>query len=108
MEETLSGMTRKLIESQEQERARIGRELHDDINQRLAMLLLELEQLQDDPSVFRNRLQELRKSMAELSNDVQALSHDLHSSKLEYPGVVAAHEKLVQGICRTTQSGDRL
>src|ERR1700756_909071 len=35
MEEALSDMTRKLIESQEQERARIGRELHDDINQRL-------------------------------------------------------------------------
>jgi len=27
--------------------------------------------------------------MLELSNDVQALSHDLHSSKLEYLGVVA-------------------
>ena len=33
MEEAISGMSRKLIESQEQERARIGRELHDDINQ---------------------------------------------------------------------------
>ena len=45
MEEAISGMSRKLIESQEQERTRIGRELHDDINQRLAMLALELEQL---------------------------------------------------------------
>src|SRR5215471_2698297 len=89
MEEALSDMTRKLIEAQEQERARIGRELHDDINQRIAMLSLELEQLENDPSVFQNRVQEFRKSMAELSNDVQALSHDLHSSKLEYLGVVA-------------------
>jgi len=32
MEVALSDMSRKLIESQEQERARIGRELHDDIN----------------------------------------------------------------------------
>src|ERR1700757_1758718 len=55
MEETLSGMTRKLIESQEQERARIGRELHDDINQRLAMLSLELEQLQENPSEVQTR-----------------------------------------------------
>jgi two-component system, sensor histidine kinase and response regulator len=47
MEEALSGMSRKLIESQEQERARIGRELHDDINQRLAMLGIELEQLRE-------------------------------------------------------------
>jgi signal transduction histidine kinase len=34
-------------------------------------------------------VQELRGSVAELSNDVQAMSHDLHSSKLEYLGVVA-------------------
>jgi len=89
MEEALSDMSRKLIESQEQERARIGRELHDDINQRLAMLSLELEQLAQNPSEVERRVQELRKTMAEISNDVQALSHDLHSSKLEYLGVVA-------------------
>jgi PAS domain S-box-containing protein len=42
-EEALSKMTRKLIAAQEQERARIGRELHDDINQRLALLAIQLE-----------------------------------------------------------------
>jgi signal transduction histidine kinase len=89
MEQELSEMTRKLIASQEQERTRIGRELHDDINQRLAMLAVELEQLKENPSEIESRVQELRKSMAELSNDVQAMSHDLHSSKLEYLGVVA-------------------
>ena len=89
MEEELSGMSRKLIESQEQERTRIGRELHDDINQRLAMLAVELEQLEQNPSEVASRARELRKAMADLSNDVQALSHDLHSSKLEYLGVVA-------------------
>ena len=88
-QEALSCMTRKLIESQEQERTRIGRELHDDINQRLAMLSLELEQLQHDPSELQKRVQELRKQMSEISNDVQALSHDLHSSKLEYLGAAA-------------------
>jgi PAS domain S-box-containing protein len=88
-DEALSGMTRKLIEAQEQERARIGRELHDDINQRLAMLSLELEQLREDPSEIQPRVKELRREMAEVSNDVQAMSHDLHSSKLEYLGVVA-------------------
>jgi len=88
-EEVLSGMTRRFIESQEQERSRIGRELHDDINQRLAMLSLELEQLQENPSEVQSRVQELRNRTTELSNDVQALSHELHSSKLEYLGVVA-------------------
>src|SRR5246127_4644779 len=89
MEEALSDMSRKLIESQEQERARIGRELHDDISQRLAMLSLELEQLQENPSEVQSRVRELRNQTTELSNDVQAMSHDLHSSKLEYLGVVA-------------------
>jgi PAS domain S-box-containing protein len=88
-EEALSGMTRKLVEAQEQERARIARELHDDINQRLAMLAIELEQLKESPSEVRGRVQELLKQTVEISNDVQALSHDLHSSKLEYLGVVA-------------------
>jgi PAS domain S-box-containing protein len=87
-QEAMSDLTRKLVEAQEQERARIGRELHDDINQRLAMLAVELEQLQDNPEVG-SRLQELRKQTTEISNDVQALSHELHSSKLEYLGVVA-------------------
>jgi PAS domain S-box-containing protein len=88
-EKALADMSRKLIQAQEQERARIGRELHDDINQRLAMLALELEQLQDNYPEVRSRVQELRKETAEISNDVQALSHELHSSKLEYLGVVA-------------------
>ena len=41
-EQALADMTRKLIAAQEQERTRIARELHDDINQRLAMLAVEL------------------------------------------------------------------
>jgi len=88
-EQALAEMTRKLIQSQEQERTRIGRELHDDINQRLAMLAIELEQLQSNPSQIETRLDKLRKEVAAVSSDVQALSHDLHSSKLEYLGVVA-------------------
>ena len=81
-------MSRNLIESQEQERTRIGRELHDDINQRLAMLAIELEQLQENPSEIRSRVQELRKQTTEISDDVQALSHELDSSKLEHLGAI--------------------
>ena len=88
-EEALAGMTRKLIESQEQERARIGRELHDDISQRLAMLAIELDQLQQNPSEVESRVAKLREETRELASDVEALSHELHSSKLQYLGVVA-------------------
>ena len=89
MEEALSDLSRKLIQSQEQERARIGRELHDDVSQRLALLALELQQLQENPSEIRERVQALHKRTGEIANDVQALSHELHASKLEYLGVIA-------------------
>ncbi len=87
-EQALTDMTRKLIAGQEQERARIGRELHDDINQRLAMLALELEQPYD-PSEFQKRVQEFRDELRQISDDVQALSHNLYATKLEYLGVLA-------------------
>ncbi|HZR59154.1 MAG TPA: PAS domain S-box protein [Terriglobales bacterium] len=93
-EEALSGVSRRLIEAQEQERARIARDLHDDVAQRLALLAIELEQVQQNPSVrppeVRNRIDNLRKQTLEIVNDVQTLSHELHSSKLEYLGIVAA------------------
>jgi PAS domain S-box-containing protein len=88
-EQTLADMTRKLVEAQEQERARIARELHDDINQRLAMLAIELEKLQSNPSEVEVRVRKLLNETNEISNDVEALSHELHSSKLQYLGVVA-------------------
>lgn len=103
-EEALSSMSRKLIESQEQERTRIGRELHDDINQRLAMLAIELEQLQNSPLEVVSRLRELREETIAISSDVQALSHELHSSKLEYLGVVSG----MKGWCREFSSRQKV
>jgi len=88
-EDAASAMTRTLIKAQEQERSRIGRELHDDIGQQLAMLAIEIEQLPENPSGMESRVQELRTRITEIANNVQAISHDLHSSKLEYLGVVA-------------------
>jgi PAS domain S-box-containing protein len=88
-EAALSDIARKLVAAQEQERTRIARELHDDISQRLAMLAVELEQVQNDPSEIQQRVSELRTQTIEISNGVQALSHDLHSSRLEYLGAVA-------------------
>ena len=48
----LANVSRKLIEAQEQERARIGRELHDDVGQRLALLAAEFQQLQENPFIL--------------------------------------------------------
>ncbi|HXU13537.1 MAG TPA: PAS domain S-box protein [Terriglobales bacterium] len=101
MEEALSGMSRKLIESQEQERARIARELHDDICQRLAMLAVDLERLQTAYPDARSGVKALQERTGDIASDVQALSHDLHSSKLDYLGVIAG----IRSWCR--EFGDR-
>ena len=94
MEEAISGMSRKLIEAHEHERTRIGRDLHDDVVQRLALVAIELEGVQRDvPDSARElgrRIGDLQNQTAQITNDVQLLSHELHSSKLEYLGVVAA------------------
>jgi len=87
-------MSRRLIEAQESERAWIARELHDDINQRIALLAVNLDCLKQElprmaPATSR-RLEQIGAGLAELSSDIQTLSHRLHSSKLEYLGVVAA------------------
>jgi PAS domain S-box-containing protein len=88
-EQAMQDMRRKLVEAQEQERMRIGRELHDDITQRLALLAVELGRLQGNPSEFESRVGRIREETSEILDDVQLLSHTLHSSKLEYMGVVA-------------------
>jgi len=88
-EQSMADIRRKLIEAQEQERTRIGRELHDDISQRLALLAVELEQLLHNPSEVQIRLAKLQKETSDISDDVEALSHELHSSKLQYLGAVA-------------------
>jgi PAS domain S-box-containing protein len=85
-EEARVEMTRKLIEAQEQERSRIGRELHDDVTQRLALLSLKMGELEGTPIEMLGNLSNLREEVSNISNDVQALSHELHSSKLEYLG----------------------
>ncbi len=86
-EEALASLGGKLIAAQEQERARIARELHDDINQQLAFLSMSLDELRENPSnsmaAIQRRLEGLGAQASEIANSVQALSHRLHSSKLE-------------------------
>lgn len=98
-EEALSTVSSRLIEAQEAERARIGRELHDNIGQRLALLALTLEQLKvltpDDSNEVRRCTDALQRQTAELRVDVKALSHELHSARLQHLGMVAA----MKGFC---------
>jgi signal transduction histidine kinase len=99
-EEALATVSRRLIEAHEEERTWIARELHDDINQRIALLAVNLESLKHDRAFSQSersrRIKEVLEHVSDLGNDIQALSHRLHSSKLEYLGLVAAAE----GFCR--------
>jgi PAS domain S-box-containing protein len=93
-EESLANVGRRLIEAHEEERTWIARELHDDVNQRMALLAIELDrwnqQLPPSAVEFHDHIHHASQRISDIANDIQALSHRLHSSKLEYLGLVAA------------------
>jgi signal transduction histidine kinase len=101
MEGTFADLSRMLIEAQEQERARIGRELHDDINQRVALLAIVLEEVHRDlyrapASELDHRMRELKQQVIDLGRDIHGIAHELHCSTLEYLGFVPALRKLAR------------
>jgi len=93
-EEALSMVSRKLIEAHEEERTWLARELHDDIGQRLVSLILNLGWLRSSPKSSLDEVREgigqVMQEASKLGSDMQALSHRLHTSKLEYLGLTAA------------------
>jgi PAS domain S-box-containing protein len=92
-EEALASVSRRLIEAHEDERKWIARELHDDINQRIALLSVELErwsqQLPQSAVDVHNHIRDASQRLSNIAKEVQSLSHRLHSSKLEYLGIAA-------------------
>ncbi len=103
-EEALSTVSQKLIEAHEEERARIARELHDDISQRLAVVRLRLCNLsrspRDSATSVEQELGEVYRQVGDLAADISALSHDLHVPKLELLGLEAA----MAGFCHEMSS----
>lgn len=98
-EEVLRTFGARLIEAQEQERKRIARELHDSVSQQLALISTGLFHLRSDCLEPPKRIQcieKLRKETNRLALEVAALSHQLHSSNLDYLGLVSA----VASLCR--------
>jgi PAS domain S-box-containing protein len=82
----------RLISAQEEERSRLARELHDDFNQRLAVLAVDLEtcaeMIKRSPAEASERMLELWNRASEIGADLHTLSHQLHSSTLESLGLV--------------------
>ena len=102
VQKALSKVSQRLLHAQEQERARIARELHDDIGQRIALLAMKLP----------GQSVELRDQISEIASAVHALSHNLHSSKIELLGIANAMERYCeefssgQGVVVDFNAGD--
>ncbi|HKU78160.1 MAG TPA: MASE1 domain-containing protein [Pyrinomonadaceae bacterium] len=89
----------KLIDAQEAERRRISRELHDDLNQKIATLSMSISRLKRNvPMQDRELIAELdrlRQTANALTNEVRRLSHQLHPAVLEHLGLVTALESYI-------------
>ena len=92
-EQECQELSGRLIRAQEDERSRLARELHDDFNQRLAVLAIDLERtesfISESPIEAIRRMRELWNRVSEIGADLHSLSHRLHSSTLESLGLVS-------------------
>ena len=84
----------RMVNAQETERLRIARELHDDINQQLALLTFDLDRVEVTDAGEGKRLAEARARTVEIARSVHDLSHSLHPARLQLVGLVAALEAL--------------
>lgn len=103
-EDMLRRLTTRLITAQEAERSRIARDLHDHVNQTLALLSVELAQFGRVTSSSPERqdaLQVMQQRLKSLSSDIHAMSHRLHPSKLKHLGLVSA----IRALCRDMEEG---
>jgi PAS domain S-box-containing protein len=97
-ESVLRDLSGRLITSQEEERRRVARELHDHIGQELALLCVQAHRidsgLSDEEHTLRPDVHELYRRIKDIATDVSRLSHRLHSSELDFLGLSAAAERL--------------
>ncbi len=101
----LEDINRSLIQAQERERARLGREIHDDLGQRLVSLQRRIDglaRLHDGPGASIRRVEvefaEARVQLEELMTTVRSLSHSLHPAHLRQVGLANS----LRGLCRET------
>ncbi len=87
-----------LVEAQEAERARIARELHDDIIQRIALIGGEVTELgrviPDPPPIVHQRLEGLRDELRDLADEVRSMARRAHPSILDHLGLFKALQSL--------------
>jgi signal transduction histidine kinase len=95
----LRGLAGQLLTAQEADRRRISRDLHDDINQRLAMLSMDLRRIEKDPSKdpepLRDGIRRVSDGLAAVSDDVRQMAYRFHPSILDDLGLLKAVRRLV-------------
>ena len=87
-EEALLSYDSQVDWEQELERAWIARELHDNIGERVGLLVFNYSRTPTKPPLklfeVQDRIGELEKEASEIATDIQTLSQQLHSAKLDY------------------------
>jgi len=80
----------RLIVSQEEERQRIARELHDDLSQKIAVLNIDIDRLshQLPQADHRAWLRRISAQAAEIAEHVHDLSYELHPARLKTLGLL--------------------
>jgi PAS domain S-box-containing protein len=106
----LQDMTAKLLTTQESERQRIARELHDDFSQRLAALVFDVASLEQQPPLLPGltgkALEPIREQLEQLSDDIHNLAYTLHPSLLQHAGLQPAIEDYIHKV--TVRTGLRI
>jgi two-component system sensor histidine kinase UhpB len=91
-------LARRLITAQEAERIRLAAELHDDVNQQLASLSIDLSTLRDNlpesRATLRAELDRMQQRTTDLIDTVRTLSHELHPGSLRVAGLLPALRRL--------------
>jgi two-component system NarL family sensor kinase len=104
----LKELAARLIAAQEEERARIARELHDGTSQLVAALSLDVTNIRDslpEGSIKASRgLNKLKQRIFHLAGNVRELSHELHPAVLEHAGLVAA----LQSFCTEFRNREKI
>ncbi|ULA66135.1 MAG: Histidine kinase domain-containing protein [Nitrospira sp.] len=105
-EEQLHSLTGRILTAQEEERRRIAQDLHDDVNQRLALLMLELQgvdrQIGASPATAQDGVRNVLKGLEELSDDVRYMAYRFHPSILDDLGLKAALQRLLDDFSART------
>lgn len=92
----LRALAGNLINTQELERRRIARELHDDLGQRAALLGVSIDNALQQSRMDGETAEALRSQIHEVSTGLREVSHRLHPSIIADLGFVAALQNLVE------------